>query len=582
MTDVEVVRAEAAPPPAPALPPPAPAAALPPPRAPLVFDPLAPYRGTVRRFFTVYRHVFGLLSGGAVAYVDALPRESRRGLRQFGPRLAAFVVRPFIARELRALPFPVQLRRRLELLGPTYIKFGQILAIREDLLPEAVTQELQNLFDRLPAIPFAEVRAIIERSLGLPLAAVFAEVSPEPIGSASIAQAHLARLSTGERAVVKVIKPGIPEVIDYDLRLLAAVGRLLERVIPRYTPRQVIAEFAAYTRREVDYTFEADNAETFASNFADTPGIRFPRIYREASAKDVLTMEYFDGFKPTSAQALALPEAERQRVIDLGAEAIVRMLYQDGFFHADLHAGNLMILPTRAPAARCRSASSTSAWSAASRSARGGGCCATSTRSRAATSRTRPATSRTWRRCSPAATSPASALARRPVAPLRDGHAPRQLQHRPAHPRERGLGARHGVSFPVEMTLMVKALVTFEGVGRTLDPRSTWPAVSRGTSRGVPRTFSPARLSRELWRARPRCSDLAVQLPGSCRAASASRARPSSAGPTATRSPACGRASSAARSPSPGVLAYVQHAPWWLWAALWTVAAAVCCGGSRK
>jgi ubiquinone biosynthesis protein len=175
----------------------------------------------VRRFFAAYRHVFGLLGGGAVAYVRALPPESRRGLRQVGPRVTAFLVRPFLARELRALPFPVQLRRRLELLGPTYIKLGQILAIREDLLPEAVTHELQNLFDRLPPIPFGRVREIIERSLMRPIGEVFAEVSPEPIGSASIAQAHLARLATGERVVVKVIKPGVAEVIDSDLRCWA-------------------------------------------------------------------------------------------------------------------------------------------------------------------------------------------------------------------------------------------------------------------------------------------------------------------------------------------------------------------------
>ena len=578
MTDVEVVRAEAAPPPAPALPPPAPAAALPPPRAPLVFDPLAPYRGTVRRFFTVYRHVFGLLSGGAVAYVDALPRESRRGLRQFGPRLAAFVVRPFIARELRALPFPVQLRRRLELLGPTYIKFGQILAIREDLLPDAVTQELQNLFDRLPAIPFAEVRAIIERSLGLPLAAVFAEVSPEPIGSASIAQAHLARLSTGERAVVKVIKPGIPEVIDYDLRLLAAVGRLLERVIPRYTPRQVIAEFAAYTRREVDYTFEADNAETFASNFADTPGIRFPRIYREASAKDVLTMEYFDGFKPTSAQALALPEAERQRVIDLGAEAIVRMLYQDGFFHADLHAGNLMILPDPRPGSPVqvgfldlgmvgRFEERTRRRMLCYFHALTGGDVEDATRYLADMASVQPGGDlQGFRRA-------LTDLSRRFMTQSRRGsYSVAQLILESV-----GQGARHGVAFPVEMTLMVKALVTFEGVGRTLDPSLDVAAVSRGhVERVFRQTFSPGRAARELWRTAPELIDLAVQLPallsaGFRAASDAVERRSTVVNPLAgVRSALLGGALAVG-----GVIAFVQHGPWWLWAACWVVALVV-------
>ncbi len=587
MTDVEAPAAlpgaapGGAPGAPPALPAPAPPALPAPvhPRRPLVFDPLAPYRGTVRRFFTVYRHVFGLLAGGAVAYVGALPRERRRGLRQLGPRLTAFAVRPFLAREMRALPFPVQLRRRLELLGPTYIKFGQILAIREDLLPDTVTGELQNLFDRLPAIPFAEVRAIIERSLGLPLAAVFDEVEPEPIGSASIAQAHRARLSTGERVVVKVIKPGIADVIDYDLRLLTAVGGLLERLIPRYTPRQVISEFAAYTRREVDYTYEADNAETFASNFADEPGIAFPRIYREASARDVLTMEYFDGFKPTSERALALPEADRQRVVDLGARAIVRMLYRDGFFHADLHAGNLMILPGRRGDGAAggpvrvgfldlgmvgRFEERTRRRMLCYFHALTGGDVDGAARYLLDMATVQPGGDVVgFRRA-------LTDLSRRFVSQSRRGNfSIAQLILESV-----GLGARHSVAFPVEMTLMVKALVTFEGVGRTLDPSLDVAAVSRAHVEKVFRnTFSPARLTRELWRSAPEMIDLVAQLPGFLSAGFrvASEAiehrRPVNNPLAGVRSSILGGALAIA-----GVLAYVQQSPWWLWAACWLVA----------
>jgi ubiquinone biosynthesis protein len=250
---------------------------------PIVLNPLAPYRGMVRRFFVVYRHVLGLLFGGLVAYVQALPPERRRGIRSPWARTSAAVARLFLDRDLSALPSRSSSGAASSCSAPPYIKLGQILAIREDILPDVVTDELKNLFDRLPAIPFPAVRAIIERSLERPLAEVFAEVAPEPLGSASIAQAHLARLPDGTRVVVKIIKPGIRTVIEDDLRLLKAVGALLERVIPRYQPRQVITEFAAYTIREVDYTYEADNAETFAANFADTPGIAFPRIYRAAA-----------------------------------------------------------------------------------------------------------------------------------------------------------------------------------------------------------------------------------------------------------------------------------------------------------
>ncbi len=575
MTEVQAAgAAPALPPPPRALPPPPPAA-----RPPIVFDPLAPYRGTVRRFFTVYRHVLGLLAGGAVAYVAALPRERRRGLRQVGPRLTAFVVRPFLSRDLRALPFPAQLRRRLELLGPTYIKFGQILAIREDLLPDTVTGELQNLFDRLPAIPFEEVRAIIERSLGRPIAAVFAEVSPEPVGSASIAQAHVARLATGERVVVKVIKPGIADVLDYDLRLLAAVGGLLERVIPRYTPRQVIAEFAAYTRREVDYTYEADNAETFASNFADEPGIAFPYIYREASARDVLTMEFFDGFKPTSPQALALPAADRERVVDLGAKAIVRMLYRDGFFHADLHAGNLMILPGAAGRDGARGPvrvgfldlGMVGRFEERTRRrmlcyfhALTGGDVEDAARYLVDKATVQPGGDAAgFRRA-------LTELSRRFVSQSRRGSF--SIAHLILE--SVGLGARHGIAFPVEMTLMVKALVTFEGVGRTLDPALDVAAVSRAHVEKVFRsTFSPVRLTRELWRTAPEMIDLVAQLPAFLSAGfrvaseAVEQRRPINNPLAGVRSSILGGMLAIA-----GVLAYLRAGPWWLWAGCWLLA----------
>jgi ubiquinone biosynthesis protein len=500
-------------------PPPEPAPALPAQpthRPPIVLNPLRPYRGVVRRFFVVYRHVLGLLGGGMVAYVRALPPDHKRGLHALGPRFGAFVVRPFLDREILALPYPAQLRRRLELLGPTYIKLGQILAIREDILPRIVTRELQNLFDRLPAVPFDVVRGIIERSLGRPLGAVFASVEDPPIGSASIAQAHRARLITGESVVVKVIKPGVSRLVRTDLQLLRAVGRLLELVIPRYQPRQIIAEFSAYTIKEIDYAYEADNAEMFAANFADMPEVVFPRIYREASSTNVLTMELLDGFKPSDPRALALTEEERARLIDLGAASIVRMLYQDGFFHADLHAGNLMILPAAA---------------ASGESARLGfidlgmvGRFSERTRRRMLhyfhALVTGDVEGATQHLADLAQAGPGGDLAgfsravadlsRRFVAQSRTGDfSIAQLILESV-----GLGARYRVAFPVEMTLMVKALVTFEGVGRMLDPRLDVASVAEThVSRVFRHTFNPQQIARELWRSAPEMLDLLSQLP---------------------------------------------------------------------
>lgn len=488
-----------------------PSAAPPAKRPPFVFEPLRPYRGLLRRYFVVIRHVLGLLAGGAVAYARALPPERKRGLRSAGPRFVAFFLRPFLDRQIRRLPFPQQLRRRLEILGPTYVKLGQIMAIREDILPRAVTRELESLFDRLPSIPFVEVRAIIEESLGRPVDTAFRSIREEPIGSASIAQAHLAETLEGDPVVVKVIKPGIAEVIDLDLKLLGIVGVFLQWVIPRYQPRQIIREFSAYTIREVDYTFEADNAETFAANFRDMPDVVFPRIYRALSANDVLTMEFMDGFKPGSAPTEELSLDERERVVDLGAAAIIRMLFQDGFFHADLHAGNLMILP--GPRLRVGFIDLGMVGRFEERTRRRmlyyfhalvSGNVEGATRYLVEMATVgRGGDPQGFRRA-------VADLSRRFVMQAASGKF--SIAHLILE--SVSLGGKYRVFFPVEMTLMVKALVTFEGVGRMLDPALDVAHVSeKHVSRIFQHQFNPRTLLRDALRNAPELVDMAVRLP---------------------------------------------------------------------
>jgi ubiquinone biosynthesis protein len=427
------------------------------------------------------------------------------------PRLTASLVWPFLDREIRRLTFAQQLRRRLEILGPTYIKLGQVLAIREDLLPRTVTQELENLFDRLPAIPFDHVREIIEESLERPIAASFRSFNEEPLGSASIAQAHLAETLEGEQVVVKVIKPGVREVIESDLTLLKMVGVFLQWVIPRYQPRMVVQEFSAYTIKEVDYTFEADHAETFAANFRDLPDVVFPRIHRHLSSVDVLTMEFMDGFKPGSKATATLSDEERRRLVDLGAASIIRMLYRDGFFHADLHAGNLMILPgdrirlgfidlgmvgrfedrTRRQMLYYFHALVSGDVEGATRYLtdmatvmRGGDPLGF-----------RRAVADLLRRFTIHGASGDISIAQLILASV-------------------GLGGRYGVFFPVEMTLMVKALVTFEGVGRTLDPGMDVTAVSqRHVARIFHQQFNPRLLLKQVLRGSPELVDIALRSP---------------------------------------------------------------------
>jgi Predicted unusual protein kinase len=231
------------------------------------FDPLAPYRGAFRRFFTVWRHVAGLLMGGHIAYVRSLPRVQKTGMRSLGKRMLSGILKPLVQSDLRDRPFPEQLRRRLEILGPTFTKLGQIMAIREDLLPEVITEELDSLMDHLPPIPFAQVKAIIERELDDPVASLFRSIDPEPLAAASIAQVHRATTHDGEDVVVKVIKPGIRDVVTSDLKLLEFFGVFLQWLLPRYQPRQIIDEFGAYTKREIDFDYEADTPRSLPQTF---------------------------------------------------------------------------------------------------------------------------------------------------------------------------------------------------------------------------------------------------------------------------------------------------------------------------
>jgi ubiquinone biosynthesis protein len=286
-------------------------------KARAVASPPAIRRRVLYRFFLLYRHVIGLLAGSHLAYVNGLPAEKRRWFHTAGARFFALLLRPWVKKELRRLPFETQLRRRLEMLGPTYIKLGQIMAIREDILPKKITDELKQLLDRLPEVPFETIQPIIEKSLNASIEELFLDVNKDPLGSASIAQTHLAKTKKGERVVIKVIKPGIREAILSDIKLLQILAGILEWLIPRYQPKMIIDEFCAYTEKEINLTFEADHAEIFAANFAHTPDVVFPKIYRQFTSTEVLCMEYLEGLKPSDPQVLELGQENLQRVIDL-------------------------------------------------------------------------------------------------------------------------------------------------------------------------------------------------------------------------------------------------------------------------
>jgi ubiquinone biosynthesis protein len=475
---------------------------------------VAPYRGLARRFLVVHRHFFGLLAGALASRARTLSPEQRRRPGGLVLRVLGRTLRPFLLPELPQQPLPVQLRRRLELLGTTYIKLGQIMAIREDLLPADICRELSHLFDEVPPIPFQDVRWLLARRLGRSPDVLFESVDPTPLGSASIAQVHRARTATGADVVIKVMKPGIAEAVRADLKLLQLLGWMLQRLVPRYQPRRIIAEFSTYTLRELDFTAEADNAETFAANFRDMQEVQFPEIYRDLSCESVLTMQYLDGYKPNSPSAAALPREERSRLIDLGAAAIIRMLYRDGFFHADLHPANLLVLPGAgdAPArigfidlgmvgrfeTRFRRHMLYYYHALVSGDPDG-----------AATFLTDMAD--VDRGGDPAGFRRAvTDLSRRFLLRSERG----EISIAQLILESIGLGARYRVYFPVEMTLMVKALVTFEGVGRTLDSQLDVVVLSRHhVTKVLKGEFTPATIAREVLRQTPELIELAVRLP---------------------------------------------------------------------
>ena len=470
-----------------------------------------PPPGIVGRFFATHRHLIGLLAGGLVT-LDASRRAAvrpRRSVRDGLLRMGAALVRPFLRADLRDLSFAAQLRRRLELLGPTYIKLGQILSLREDILPHSITRELRGLLDQLPVVPFDRFVELVEDDLARPIVAMFSHVDRMPLGSASIAQIHRATTVDGDDVVLKVVKPGITELLTRDARLLRALASLLQVLIPHYQPKRIVGEFVDYTMREVDLEREATNAETFASNFADMTDVVFPRIYREYSASRVLCMEYLEGQRPDSDAARALPTEDREHLVDLGAASIIRMIYRDGFFHADLHPGNLLVLPDAKVGfidlgmvgqldADLRHLLLYYYYSLVMGDAESAA------------------------RYLVAVAQPGShsdvAGFRREVIEIssRWRHAARFESFSLAQLVLESLsrGARYHMYFPVELVLMVKALITFEGVGHVLLPGIDVARVSRAHIRRIfLDQFNPVRIVKEELRGAPDVLDAVVKVP---------------------------------------------------------------------
>jgi ubiquinone biosynthesis protein len=233
-------------------------------------------------------------------------------------------------------------------LGTTFIKLGQVLSTRPDLVGPEMARELAHLQTAAPADAPDIVRATIEAELGKPLSSLFAQFEDAPLASASIAQAHLARLHSGEQVVVKVQHAGILDKIMPDLDILAGLAELVEKHSPQlrlYQPAAVVRQFRRTLLRELDFTFERRNLEEFAEHFAQDDTVHFPCAYAQFSTRRVLTMERLDGLLGSDSTALAASGADLNEFARRGATMYLQMIFRDAFYHADPHPGNLMLLP---------------------------------------------------------------------------------------------------------------------------------------------------------------------------------------------------------------------------------------------
>ncbi len=233
-------------------------------------------------------------------------------------------------------------------LGPTFIKIGQALSTRADLLPLEYVQALSQLQDRVPAFPTEEAIAIIESELAAPLTQVYSEFDPVPLAAASLGQVHKARLHTGEEVVVKVQRPGLKQLFDLDFKTLHKLVKVSYWLFPwaqRYNLEAIYQEFAEILYKEIDYVQEAMNADRFRYNFRHQSRIAVPKVYPKYTTPRILTMEYLPGVKISDRKSLEACGIDVKEINTLGVCSYLKQLLQDGFFQADPHPGNMAVTP---------------------------------------------------------------------------------------------------------------------------------------------------------------------------------------------------------------------------------------------
>jgi ubiquinone biosynthesis protein len=244
------------------------------------------------------------------------------------------------------MPRGVRLRRALEDLGPVFIKFGQMLSTRRDLLPADIADELARLQDDVPPFPADLSVEIIERALGKPIAALYADFETTPMASASVAQVHAATLHSGEKVVVKVLRPDIEPVIRQDIALLFTLARIVQRYLPdgrRLRPVEVVSDYELVILDELDLGREAANASQLRRNFENSRLVYVPQVYWDYTCRQVFTMERIQGIPVTDMQTLREKNVDLKLLAERGVEIFFTQVLRDSFFHADMHPGNIFV-----------------------------------------------------------------------------------------------------------------------------------------------------------------------------------------------------------------------------------------------
>jgi len=294
---------------------------------------------TIRR----YRTILGvLIKYGFGHFVEQLNIDY---YLELGKRIVTFNKMP---KELERLSQPQRLRLAMEELGPTFIKLGQLLSTRPDVLGKDYIYEFSKLQDEVPPVSLEEVTAQIQRELGYPAEELFAEFSKQPIAAASIAQVHRGKLKSGEDVVFKVRRPGIVKIVETDIDVLMGLAYLVEQHIPTvalYNPVGLVKEFRRNIMREMNFTREGRTVDRFAANFADSSTVYTPKVFWDYTGDIVLTMEYVPGIKISELDKLKAQGYDLKEIARRGADSFLKQVLDFGLFHADPHPGNVFILP---------------------------------------------------------------------------------------------------------------------------------------------------------------------------------------------------------------------------------------------